>query len=259
MKPQALQLLHKGDIMKILFAGDTHGNDHQIDWLYWKAVAVGADLIWVCGDFGYWPHYEFGQEFLDKVTTNAEQTGIPLWFVDGNHENHDLLDAYLAQQGNSEPIELAPHLYWTPRGMTVELDGVTFMSYGGAWSVDWDRRTPHVTWWEQELISPAHIASLPHDLNVDVLVTHEAPLANDCSSLSYKDEYPVSVRQRQLVTLLAEKVGARHLFCGHHHTRASYKAATPQLTQVNVLAHDGDQPSCYMLVNTADLKQTASV
>jgi predicted phosphodiesterase len=222
--------------VKILFAGDIHGSQSHLAFVYKTAKANGCDAIWACGDFGYWPHYESGRRFLDAVDLMFEATGIPLYWTDGNHENHDRLDELVAEFGAGEPIGTSLGSKWVPRGCRVEWDGVRFMSYGGGYSVDWQRRRLGESWWSQELVSERHVLGLSDD-PVDVLVTHDTPLG---ARLSYKDDIPESVDQRRILSLLVDKVQPHLVFSGHHHVRATFLSKTPKGWEatVRVLGRD---------------------
>lgn len=202
--------------MKVMFAGDIHGDLTHLKWVFQHAVENDVDHIISAGDFGYWPHIGWGADFLEKANKFAEATGIPLYWVDGNHENHDLLDALREKHGDDKPIPTNTEwVKWIPRGCRFDLNGHTFMGYGGAYSVDWEDRQLGRSWWKQELINPYHLDSLS-DEPVDVLITHEAPLGKE---ISYKDDIPISVFQRELVLDLQNKVLPRVHICGHHHVR----------------------------------------
>ena len=105
------------------------------------------------------------------------------------------------------------------------------MGYGGAYSVDWKERVLGHSYWRQELINPYHIDNMD-DSEVDVLITHEAPFGKE---LTYKDDIPVSVAQRELVLEIQQKVNPSLHVCGHHHTRATWQSAD---TEVHVLGRD---------------------
>lgn len=218
--------------MRIMFAGDIHGNMGHLNWLYKHAKKNEVDTIIACGDFGYWVHIPWGQKFLDKCAMLAEKNDIPLMWVDGNHENHDILDALREQHGDSNPIPTPNEwVKWIPRGCRFDINGYTFMGYGGAYSVDWEQRTLGYSYWRQELINPYHLDNVSDD-KVDVLITHEAPFGE---VLTYKDDIPVSVAQRELVLELQDKVNPDLHVCGHHHVRATWQSDS---TEVHVLGRD---------------------
>jgi Icc-related predicted phosphoesterase len=218
--------------MKVLFAGDIHGNIQHLEWLYAHAHKNEVNTIIACGDFGYWVHLPFGKKFLARCVSLAEANNIPLMWIDGNHENHDLLDDLRTQHGDTSPIPTPNEwVKWIPRGCRFDMNGYTFMGYGGAYSVDWKDRELGRSWWKQELISPYHIDTLSEE-EVDVLITHDAPYGVE---LTYKDDIPVSVYQRELVLEIQQKVKPRFHVCGHHHVRAIWDS---EGTEVHVLGRD---------------------
>jgi len=229
---------------RALFAGDIHGNTDHAEWLFEVAVENDCSHIIACGDFGYWVHISSGQKFVNRIAKLAETNNIHFLWVDGNHENHDILNDLLAKHGDSEPIPTPNEwVKWIPRGCRFRIGDTNLMGYGGAWSVDWMDRTEGLSWWRGELIDPEHIAQVD-DEPVDILVTHEAPMG---AQLSYKDKLPQSVAQRELVSTLVEKVTPELVICGHHHTRETFTINTFGVdgddilineTEVNVLGRD---------------------
>ncbi|MFM7263697.1 MAG: metallophosphoesterase [Acidimicrobiales bacterium] len=230
---------------RIMFAGDIHGEREHLEWVFAQAARSGAKAIIACGDFGYWPHIKWGQQFLDLAEELAAEHGITLYWVDGNHENHDLLDELVALHGAQNPIPVAgPGVLYVPRGCMFTIDGVTLMGFGGAYSVDWKQRRAHVSWWEQELVTREQVDALV-PTKVDILVTHEAPLGR---MISYKDGIPESVAQRELVQEIEDKVLPALHVCGHHHTRETW---TNGDTRVEVLGRDGMDDESVLVLDLA--------
>lgn len=162
----------------IYVTGDLHGD---LDRLKTKAVARlrSADYLVVCGDFGFlWSGSKEEQKALKWIGSRKFTT----LFVDGCHDNLDLLAAYPEQafQGG-----LARHitgrLHCLSRGTVVTLGDQRLFAMGGGESPDMEHREPGVSWWADELPQPqvleearARLAAL--DNQVDYIVTH------DCSS-----------------------------------------------------------------------------
>lgn len=218
---------------RVMFAGDIHGNIDHAQWVIETADANNCTHIIACGDFGYWVHLPWGRKYLNKVAQLAESYNIHILWVDGNHENHDILRELVEKHGDKAPINTPNEwVQWIPRGCKFKIGDTTFMGYGGAYSVDWMHREEGRTWWRGELINPYHVDQLSED-HVDFLVTHEAPLGKE---ISYKDDIPVSVSQRALVSEIVNKVTPDVVVSGHHHTQAKWYIDE---TEVNVLGRDG--------------------
>jgi Icc-related predicted phosphoesterase len=217
---------------RVLFAGDIHGDTKHAEWVIKYASEQDCTHIISVGDFGYWVHLPRGRKFVNRVAQLAEQAQIKFLWIDGNHENHDLLDNLRDLHGSDNPIPTPNEwVKWIPSGCRFDINGHTFMGFGGAYSVDWKQRELGRSYWRQELISPYHIDSLSSD-KVDVLITHDAPFGKE---LTYKDDIPVSVYQRELVLEIQDKVKPDLHVCGHHHVRATWDSNG---TEVHVLGRD---------------------
>jgi len=131
--------------MRVLLAGDTHGDSRQATGLISVALAEGCEGIVVLGDWGFtWPT-EYPR-LLKWLHNQLQDVGLWMKFVDGNHENYTLLRDLGAFEGGvavvrDREVPLADTVSYLPRGYTWEWDGIRFMSLGGAFSVDVDHRT----------------------------------------------------------------------------------------------------------------------
>ena len=75
----------------IYITGDIHGGLERIWNIQHKYKLTKDDYIIVCGDFGViWQKTEVRRQ-LTKLRRCTEAT---ILFVDGNHENFDLLEEY---------------------------------------------------------------------------------------------------------------------------------------------------------------------
>lgn len=80
----------------IYITGDTHGEFNQFMKRMVKYNLKSQDLVIICGDFGFiWgtPEYDAEFEKLKNVNFNVA-------FIDGNHENFDLLESYPLAEWN---------------------------------------------------------------------------------------------------------------------------------------------------------------
>jgi Icc-related predicted phosphoesterase len=228
---------------KVMFAGDIHGNLDHAEWLFGHAREQGVNVIIACGDFGYWPHYRWGEKFLNAVAEMAEKNDIKFYWVDGNHENHDLLDDLVETHGADNPIPMYnENMNYIPRGCVFTIGSKKIMGYGGAYSWDWKHRELGLSWWKQELINDYKVDELPEQ-KVDILVTHEAPLGKQ---ISYKDDIAISVHQRELVSEIQSKVNPALHVCGHHHTRETWNNGD---TEVHVLGRDEMEADSVLIID----------
>ena len=102
-------------------------------------------------------------------------------FVDGNHENFDLLNAYPVEEWHSgKTHRIKEHVLHLMRGQIFEIEGKTFFTFGGGISIDKAYRTPGRSWWPEEEPSYAEceeaLANLEaHGNKVDYVITHACP------------------------------------------------------------------------------------
>ena len=171
-----LPSLRSGAIMKIGLAGDWHGDTA------WAAAALrdlhgrGVRVVMHLGDFGIWPG-ERGAAYLHAVTDTARSMDMTLYITPGNHEDHDRIDA-TSLQARDELGALAwltDRIAVFPRGHRFTLAGRSFVSLGGAPSIDRDFRTPGVNWWPQEVIDPLTAAAVAAAGPSDVMLSHDCP------------------------------------------------------------------------------------
>lgn len=206
--------------MRILVAGDTHGNLAWCTKLCSIAREQGCTTVLQVGDFGYWPHVQWGQKFLVALEKRAKQSGVTIYWIDGNHENHDVLrDLPRAGDGFVDISERIRHI---PRGHRWTWEGVRFGALGGAFSIDWRQRTLGYSWWPGELVQPEDVEALGSD-PLDVLVTHDVPAGVTMVSsfvLPPLDE-EMGRRVRTLVRKAVDVTRPQLVLHGHWHQRAS--------------------------------------
>lgn len=123
-------------VMRVLLAGDTHGNTAHLDHLLRTATATGCGWVFVAGDFGFWEHTHDGRVFLDKVDRLAIRYGVDVAFCDGNHDNTALLlDQYTVRDGDGLVV-VRDHIRYAPRGHRWTWGTSRLLAAGGAASLD---------------------------------------------------------------------------------------------------------------------------
>jgi predicted phosphodiesterase len=208
---------------RILLAGDTHGNYRQIMYLYEIAKVQKAHVIFQLGDFGYWTHTADGKYFLEEVSHLAEINGIPFYWLDGNHENHAELRRFPHDEDADDFWEVAPSVYYAPRGHRWEWRGIRFMALGGAFSIDRAYRRIGSSWWWEEEIDADELDYACRPGEVDVMLTHDMPGGVDFNKhcvMQGRDwfrRYPESEANQNKVRTAMEAVQPDVLFHGHMH------------------------------------------
>ena len=187
----------------IYITGDCHGDYRRLNTENFpeQKEMTRDDYVTVCGDFGYWDRSK-EQEWWRKWLS---QKPFTLLWVDGNHENYDMLGELPAEEWKGGNIHrIGENLFHLMRGQVFDLDGAVFFTFGGArshdiqdgvldpdsptFSADYKRlsrrralfRVKHVSWWEEEMPNPAEMDEgrrnlEAHGNQVDFVVTHCAP------------------------------------------------------------------------------------
>lgn len=220
--------------MRILLAGDCHGNLKHVEYLFAKALDNEINTIIQLGDFGYWPHHD---DFAGQVDKLAVRNKIDFFWLDGNHENFDALEK--AVDVNSDlPQVMGERLYYLPRGSVHDF-GVKVLILGGAYSIDKRWRTEGSSWWSQETITPTQAEKAMSHGHVPIMLSHDMPEEAyhvQFRASGYKDDVS-SQSNRFKISRVVDKVKPKLLVHGHMHTRYEQYIAP---THVVGLAHDGD-------------------
>ena len=218
--------------MKILVAGDWHAELpwalHVVD----KAVEFGCKTIIQLGDFGFWPHKQWGRDFLSRLNKNLEERNIHLKWLDGNHENFDILYSKGC---------IFSHIEHQIRGKIVLIGTSLCLFMGGAHSIDVDGRKradrwaikynkPRESWWPQEMITDEDIETARSELtkcncsSVDILFSHDCPMMVDIQKVAiarnltdYLKNYPESNLNRERLQKVVGFAKPTRIFHGHYH------------------------------------------
>lgn len=113
------------------------------------------------------------RQFLSELEGVCRRFGITLYLTPGNHDDHSLIKTLPV-----DPDRLSwasDHLAILPRGHRWAMAGKTFLSLGGAPSIDFPSRTRGRDWWPEEMIGDDDVARVAADGHTDVMLTHDAP------------------------------------------------------------------------------------
>ncbi|MEK8132954.1 metallophosphoesterase [Paenibacillus filicis] len=134
------------------------------------------DYVIIAGDFGLvWNNDK--EDMYWRKWLNKEKSFTTL-FIDGNHENHDLLDAYPVEEWNGGKVhKINESIIHLMRGQVYEIEGKKFFTFGGADSHDKEHRREGISWWRREMPSYAEYEEGLKNLDrhrwvVDYVITH---------------------------------------------------------------------------------------
>jgi len=157
--------------------GDVHADINGFLKRNFKRIKP-TDSIIICGDLGlFWDGGEAEKKNAKKLGSNKYYT----LFIDGVHENFNILDSYPVTEWNGGKVQIINNnLIHLMRGQVYNIDGKKIFTFGGGESPDKDLRIEGRTWWEQELPSLSEMEGgmrnlLANDWKVDYIFTYEAP------------------------------------------------------------------------------------
>ena len=188
--------------MAIFLTGDTHGDFSRLRPEVFRERLSKEDYVIICGDFGsIWDGSDTEQQWLDWLADRPFTT----LFVDGNHENYDLLRNYpMCEWHGGQAQTIRPGVLHLMRGQFYEICGKRIFTMGGASShdirdgilepddPDYERklrqlnaagalyRVNHRSWWKEELPGEDEYRTAREALDktgwdVDYIITHCAP------------------------------------------------------------------------------------
>lgn len=205
----------------IYLTGDTHAN-LDIGKLNTKNFPQQKDLtkndfLIICGDFGLVWDGSAREIYWQDWLSSRNYTTL---FVDGNHENFDILRRMLlSEKFGGQVREIAPDIYHLERGQVLTIDGKKIFVMGGARSVDKDSRIEHLSWWKEEMpaiweMDRALSALEAVNWEVDYVVTHCAPRSvQQMISPWYENDPMVSFLER-----VRQDLKFKRWYFGHYHT-----------------------------------------
>ena len=205
--------------MATFLKGDIHGNLFEIIDFINRFNLGKNDNIIILGDCGI--AWRKDKKDLDQNIKlwNECGNGVKLYFIDGNHENFNIL--------NSLPIEnnmgkIADNIYHLRRGQVYEFENKKILVCGGADSIDKYRRIENFTWWKEETISQETIDDIPAG-HYDYVLTHCCPRSVFeknriyLSTLQFLDENKINHSSEDMLEQLKNKITFDHWFFAHYH------------------------------------------
>lgn len=210
----------------ILVTGDTHGYDDiaKLDRRNFKFKDCGLtkdDYLIICGDFGMvWDNSKEDMWWRRWL----EQKPYTTLFVDGNHENFDLLYEFPEEEWHGGRVHrISDSILHLMRGQVFDIQGMSFFTMGGACSHDMKYRTEGKNWWQRELPDDDEYETARKNLEkcgnkADVIITHCAPTSveKELIQLTQNDTYTQN-RLTDFLEELSKTVAYKQWFCGHYH------------------------------------------
>lgn len=165
------------EIRVIYVTGDTHGEMQRFRASELRRLKKGDTLI-ICGDFGFlWNGGEQEEKNLRKIG----KLKYSVLFLDGTHENFDLLGKYPVEEWNGGKVQhISGGLYHLMRGQVYTIEGRTIFTFGGGESAEKKIRMEAKKWWPCEMPNLEEMREgadnlRANDFQVDYIFTHVPP------------------------------------------------------------------------------------
>ena len=209
--------------------GDIHGEIHYISKKTMEKQNIHLtenDYLIICGDFGgvwYYPESRYYKKdaYLQKWLSQQPWTTL---FVDGNHENHDLLNQYEISEWNGGKVHhiVKDKIIHLMRGQIFTIDGNIIFTMGGAQSHDMDIRKEWINWWRNELPSFEEYNTALDNLKkanwkVDYVISHCCCSSNVELLLAEKYNPDEISLLEAFFEGLTKNLTYKRWYCGHYH------------------------------------------
>lgn len=245
--------------MRVLLVGDTHASRIAIERSFALAAKLTCDKIFQVGDFGFWPREKDGQEFLALCDQLSKDSGIPLYFLAGNHEDWGNLDIIFTTYATDEDgFHIYGNMRIAPRSHIWVWDGVTYGNMSGAFSIDRKQRRENWSWFKQEMPEMADVAQLM-DLkeqmgieHIDVMLAHDAPE----NLFAVVGEYhrviksTTGMKSQEVSMAALQQMKPTVYVHGHWHYNLQYWVETTLCLGLN-MANDGTEDA-YAVIDRVD-------
>ena len=221
----------------IYVTGDTHGQHDfakLLDFAENNPQLTKNDYVIIAGDFGgvWW------KPTLGVDLEPYHDLPFTILFIDGNHENFDLLNAYPVDEWKGGKVHvILPDILHLMRGQVFELEGNTIFTFGGATSIDKYMRKEGASWWKEELPTfeelDEGIANLRrHGNEVDYIITHVCgeralmypPLRTRWRQMQH---YP----ENQMLAYFEDIADYKHWYFSHYHLDGNLRQGLTVLYQ----------------------------
>lgn len=199
----------------IYITGDCHGDFSRLNNLN----IAKDDYVIICGDFGgVW------NKQTNKYLKELSRKCFITLFVDGNHENFNLLYKYpVIDLFGGKVHKINNKVYHLMRGEVYSINNKKFFIMGGASSHDKEDRTRDIDWWDLELPTNEELQNGLFNLEknnykVDYIITHCAPTSIQKRINKY---YPVN-KLTDYLDNIKDKVSFNKWYFGHYHQNKTY-------------------------------------
>ncbi len=214
----------------IYVTGDTHGFKDFFKLLAPELSSLTKDdYVVICGDIGVL----FDTKSAPYSKNLYSYLPFTVLFVDGNHENFDLINSYPVEEWNGGKVhKITPSVIHLMRGQVFKLEGKSFFTFGGALSFDKLRRKEGESWWRAEMPDENDYAEALKNLEktnfkVDYILSHDCPthLMKEVAFFSMKLQHEgiIISKSNEYLEEFSKKIDFSHWYFAHYHLDVSFE------------------------------------
>lgn len=204
----------------IVLTSDIHGH-LGLEWLsneLSKIALTDKDHLIILGDAGIvWDEKEHPEvkDYYDSLPCST-------LFLDGNHENFDILDSLpIIYSYGGKVHRISDKISHLMRGETYTIEDRTFFVFGGGYSAKKKDGTSPVFVWEREMPNKKEYDNGTEKLrlignSVDYIITHVAP--TEIASRLGKSPLEEEIELNDYLTQVSTNNEYSEWYFGHYHT-----------------------------------------
>lgn len=213
----------------IYLSGDIHGGyeiQKVTDFFDTEILQMKLseeDYLIILGDAGiFWD----GGAKDQYVREQLEELPVTILWLDGNHENFDLIKEIPSSYWNGGRVQFTgKKIIHLMRGNVYEIGRKTFFVMGGGFSIDKRYRVEKVSWWEEEMPSGEEYQRGINRLkeygnHVDYILTHTAP--RSIAEKLVDNILPGEEMLQNYLENVANRTTFRKWYFGHWHMDVVY-------------------------------------
>lgn len=181
------------------------------------------DYLVICGDFGCLWDGGSSDQFWMNWLESLPWTTV---FIDGNHENFDVISSYPAVDWKGgKTRQIRSNVFYLMRGEIFDFGGKSWLALGGGFSHDAQFRTQGLNWWNEEIFTEQEACNARKNLEkrnwkVDCVLSHNVFLAHPLHD-KYEQDMSIytddRIHQQQFLEEIRKKTDYGAWFCGHYH------------------------------------------
>ena len=210
----------------IYITEDTHGQFDRLTSFCSKVKTSKSDIMIILGDAGI--NYLEGAR-AEILKRQLSSLPIQLFCIHGNHENRPSnIPSYqeVTWHGGTVYEEKEyPSILFAKDGEIYDLDGISAIAIGGAYSIDKPVRLVFgYKWWADEQPSPEIKAYVEKQLSernweIDVVLSHTVPIKYEPSEafMPVVDQSQVDKSTEIWLGQIEEKLNYKKWYAGHFH------------------------------------------